>query len=206
MAEIQAGTRFAAIAPSVDVERRSALVNTTALDYTIEDIAAAVGGDVDLSAYLTIANAATTYQPLSGMASYLTTANAATIYQAISTLQASVYDALFGDGTLNNFTYSGAPFLGTVGISSYLNRKFSVRINTGTGTLPSGSVWFFNVENTYIFDDNSPVIISIQTESGYECSSFLMATGSTTRQVAIKNIGSSIPQNTKIWVFGFVIQ
>ena len=61
MAEIQAGTRFAAIAPSVDVERRSALVNTTALDYTIEDIAAAVGGDVDLSAYLTIADAEDTY-------------------------------------------------------------------------------------------------------------------------------------------------
>ncbi len=67
MAEIQAGTRFAAIAPSVDVERRSALVNTTALDYTIEDIAAAVGGDVDLSAYLTIANAETTYQAQADM-------------------------------------------------------------------------------------------------------------------------------------------
>ena len=51
MAEIQAGTRFAAIAPSVDVERRSALVNTTALDYTIEDIAAAVSGDIDLTEY-----------------------------------------------------------------------------------------------------------------------------------------------------------
>jgi hypothetical protein len=67
MAEIQSGTKFAAIAPSTDVDRRSSLVNTKSLEYTIEDIAAAVGGDVDLSAYLTIADAATTYQPLSTM-------------------------------------------------------------------------------------------------------------------------------------------
>lgn len=69
MAEIQSGTKFAAIAPSVDVDRRSALVNSTALEYTIEDIAAAVGGDVDLSAYLTIADAEETYQPKFDIAS-----------------------------------------------------------------------------------------------------------------------------------------
>ena len=73
MAEIQSGTKFAAIAPSVDVERRSALVNSTALEYTIEDIAAAVGGDVDLSAYLTIADAEETYQPKDSKLIYGTT-------------------------------------------------------------------------------------------------------------------------------------
>lgn len=107
MAEIQSGTKFAAIAPSVNVDRRSALVNSTALEYTIEDIAAAVGGDVDLSAYLTIANAASTYQPLSGMSSYLTIANAATTYQPKdSKLIYGTTTQLSGVG-FNSVTYTG---------------------------------------------------------------------------------------------------
>lgn len=67
MAEIQAGTIFAAIAPNTDVDKKSALINEKSLTYTIEDIAAAVGGDVDLSAYLTIADAETTYQAQADM-------------------------------------------------------------------------------------------------------------------------------------------
>ena len=41
---IPAGTRFEAIKPTTDVNRRSALVNAQDLTYTIEDIAAAAGG------------------------------------------------------------------------------------------------------------------------------------------------------------------
>jgi hypothetical protein len=67
MAEIQAGTIFSAIAPNTNTNRRSAIVNRHTLVYTIEDIAAAVGGDVDLSAYLTIADAETTYQAQADM-------------------------------------------------------------------------------------------------------------------------------------------
>jgi hypothetical protein len=44
MADIQAGTKFAAIAPNVNVDRRSAQINARSLEYTIEDIINAVGG------------------------------------------------------------------------------------------------------------------------------------------------------------------
>ncbi len=63
MAEIQAGTIFSALAPNTNTNRRSAIVNRHTLVYTIEDIAAAVSGDIDLSDYLTISEAAETYQP-----------------------------------------------------------------------------------------------------------------------------------------------
>jgi hypothetical protein len=69
MAEIQAGTIFAAIAPNTDVDKKSALINEKSLTYTIEDIAAAVSGDIDLSDYLTIEDAEETYQPKFDIAS-----------------------------------------------------------------------------------------------------------------------------------------
>jgi hypothetical protein len=148
MAEIQAGTRFAAIAPSVDVERRSALVNTTALDYTIEDIAAAVGGDVDLSAYLTIANAATTYQPLSGMSSYLTTANAATTYQPLSGM--SSYLTTANAATTYQPLSGMSSYLTTANAANTYQSKFVIG-NTQqlfiTNNVPDGAISNLGVSN-----------------------------------------------------------
>ena len=43
---IPAGTKFEAIKPTTNVNRRSALVNANDLTYTIADIAATVGGNV----------------------------------------------------------------------------------------------------------------------------------------------------------------
>lgn len=73
MAEIQAGTIFSAVAPNTNVKRRSAILNNHTLAYTIEDIATAVTGDIDLSEYLTIADAEETYQPKANKYIYPTT-------------------------------------------------------------------------------------------------------------------------------------
>jgi len=56
---IPAGTKFEAIKPTTNVNRRSALVNANDLTYTIEDIAAAAGGTFPITNnYITKANSA----------------------------------------------------------------------------------------------------------------------------------------------------
>jgi hypothetical protein len=56
---IPAGTKFEAIKPTTNVNRRSALVNANDLTYTIEDIAAAAGGTFPITNnYIPKANSA----------------------------------------------------------------------------------------------------------------------------------------------------
>jgi hypothetical protein len=56
---IPAGTKFEAIKPTTNVNRRSALVNANDLTYTIEDIAAAAGGTFPITNnYIPRANSA----------------------------------------------------------------------------------------------------------------------------------------------------
>jgi hypothetical protein len=179
MAEIQAGTIFSAIAPNTNTNRRSAIVNRHTLVYTIEDIAAAVGGDVDLSAYLTIADAEDTYQPLSGMSSYLTSADAMGIYQPISGMSsylttanaASTYQTLIPNkiadsitGVTSNVT-SGNIVNANQGI--VLPNLGNVTSQTGTIIVRMGNAvsWAvggyvsFPVENSYI-TNNTRVFLS----------------------------------------------
>jgi hypothetical protein len=133
MAEIQAGTRFAAIAPSVDVERRSALVNTTALDYTIEDIAAAVSGDIDLTEYLTITDAEETYL---------------TITDAEETYQAKNSKLIYGTTT----QLSGVGFNGLTPTGLEIQAGDS---NCGT--------FMLNKDNTVTWGANGSYIMSVNT-------------------------------------------
>jgi hypothetical protein len=64
MATVPAGTIFSAIKPGTNVDKRSALINRNTLEYTIEDIASSVSGDIDLTEYLKIVDAASTYLKL----------------------------------------------------------------------------------------------------------------------------------------------
>ena len=204
MAEIQSGTKFAAIAPSVDVDRRSALVNSTALEYTIEDIAAAVGGDVDLSAYLTIADAEDTYQPISGMSSYLTTANAATTYQP------KEIKLIYGPSTeLITVADNGVSFSG---LSLEAGNS-----TCGTFTLFKGNTETWGSNGTYtafvsttavLANFNSVINISIdQYGSNYSIIAINNAIQAGSGFVVrIKNIGSSITDYISIVINWSVIK
>ena len=167
MAEIQSGTKFAAIAPSVDVDRRSALVNTKSLEYTIEDIAAAVGGDVDLTAYLKIVDAAATYQPLSGMSSYLTTANAATTYQPLSGM--SSYLTTANAATTYQPLSGMSSYLTTANAATTYQAKFNVDTSIrilylNQNVSSSGQVYLGAIS---VDASKNVGRIAVQTNSGY---------------------------------------
>jgi hypothetical protein len=165
MAEIQAGTIFAAIAPNTDVDKKSALINEKSLTYTIEDIAAAVGSDVDLSAYLTIEDAEDTYQTIAGMSSYLTSADAMGIYQPIADMTTDVNDIVFGGTRTDVFFYAtqdvfanNASFLP----SQTRNQRYgTVYFDSNGYTLAANSVMYITLLNNTILS-NSVVLITVE--------------------------------------------
>jgi hypothetical protein len=146
MAEIQAGTIFSAIAPNTNTNRRSAIVNRHTLVYTIEDIAAAVGGDVDLSAYLTIADAEDTYQAQADMTT-------------------DVNDIVFGGTRTDVFFYAtqdvfanNASFLP----SQTRNQRYgTVYFDSNGYTLAANSVMYITLLNNTILS-NSVVLITVE--------------------------------------------
>lgn len=203
MADIPSGTIFAAIAPNTDVDKKSALINEKSLTYTIEDIAAAAGGDLDLSEYLKIVDAASTYQTLSGMSSYLTSADAMGIYQPISGMSsylttanaASTYQSKFIIGNSQQlFVTTAVPDgvignLGTSNVASGTTRgSFQIQCNQ---PLSAGGVVYFSV-NLDTVNGNARVIVSprvsIYTQLITCCVSQI---GTNFFQVLVKNIGFS---------------
>ena len=185
MAEIQAGTIFSAIAPNTNTNRRSAIVNRHTLVYTIEDIAAAVGGDVDLSAYLTIADADETYQPLSGMSSYLTTANAATTYQAKPIKSAQGLRSINANVPNNSVVSAGVA--NSTGGSSYGSTRLQVQSGF---TWSVGGTVLYTFRNT-LLNSTSNIFLSIQagtTSQMFTIVSFYITDGEL--EILVKNTGS----------------
>jgi hypothetical protein len=167
MADIPSGTIFAAIAPNTDVDKKSALINEKSLTYTIEDIAAAAGGDLDLSEYLKIVDAEDTYQPISGMSSYLTSADAMGIYQTIAGMSSYLTsaDAMGIYQPISDM----ANYLTTAAAASYYQAKFNVDSTVRTLTLnqnvsSSGSAYLGTIN---VGAGKNSGRISVQTGSGF---------------------------------------
>ena len=225
MAEIQSGTKFAAIAPSVDVDRRSALVNTKSLEYTIEDIAAAVGGDVDLTDYLKIVDAAATYQPLSGMSSYLTTANAASTYQPISGM--SSYLTTANAATTYQTLLGMSSYLTTSNAAAIYQQKFNIAdddtlfINSnvlsgsyvdafGVSVAPgksSGTV-YLQINTPYTWTDNGTVYFYVSCSYASVTSKILLTcTSNSYNHIAFATVYNQTPGQFYVSVrnMGFAI-
>jgi hypothetical protein len=153
MAEIQAGTIFAAIAPNTDVDRRSALVNERTLSYTIEDIAAAVGSDVDLSAYLTIEDAEDTYQTQADMT---------------TDVNDIIYNATRYSGAVQVLT-SNIPTGTTVGLSAILDNARQgtrrIQLQAGAASIQAGGQLSLYIESDVITE--SSVILCSVSSSNY---------------------------------------
>jgi hypothetical protein len=155
------------------------------LSYTIEDIAAAVGGDVDLSAYLTIADADETYQPLSGMSSYLTTANAATTYQAKPIKSAQGLRSINANVPNNSVVSAGVA--NSTGGSSYGSTRLQVQSGF---TWSVGGTVLYTFRNT-LLNSTSNIFLSIQagtTSQMFTIVSFYITDGEL--EILVKNTGS----------------
>lgn len=195
MAEIQSGTKFAAIAPSTDVDRRSALINTKSLEYTIEDIAAAVSGDIDLTEYLTITDAEDTYLAIT---------------DAEETYQPKEIKLIYGTSTeLSTVADNGVSFSG---LSLQAGNS-----TCGTFTLFKGNTETWGSNGTYtafvsttavLANFNSVINISIdQYGSNYSIIAINNAIQAGSGFVVrIKNIGSSITDYISIVINWSVIK
>lgn len=102
---------------------------------------------VDLSSYLTSANAASTYQTQAGMSSYLTTANAATTYTSIAN---SRYQFVSDAGTTYTVPASAVTANGNTIIELSNNSLTSITINTSTATgKTAGDYVYVSITGTY---------------------------------------------------------
>jgi hypothetical protein len=105
---IPAGTKFEAIKPTTNVNRRSALVNANDLTYTIEDIAAAAGGGASFPI-------ATGYMPKADALGNL--------------VQSSLYES--AGNALNGTFSSGILFESAVGVNLLNVDNFARYMNFG---------------------------------------------------------------------------
>jgi hypothetical protein len=121
---------------------------------------------VDLSAYLTSATAASTYQTISGMSSYLTTSTAASTYQTISGMSsylttsaaastyltqsnaASTYQTISGMSSYLTTSSAASTYQTQAGMSDYLSKAGNLaglantataRTNLGLGTMATAT-------------------------------------------------------------------
>jgi hypothetical protein len=116
------------IQPSVGITFPDATVQTTAYTGAAPGYITSVSSPlsvssgnltIDLSAYLTSATAASTYQTLAGMSSYLTTASAASTYLTQSNA-ASTYQTLSGMSSYLTTSSAASTYQTIAGMSSYL--------------------------------------------------------------------------------------
>lgn len=153
----------------------------------------------DLSSYLTTANAATTYQPLSGMASYLTTANAATTYQPKAnkyiypttielTTSIAANEILFSEVTIE----AGAATCGT----------FQINFTGGGSWAGTGS--YRVAVNTTAIASSYNSVLNISLDFSAESRSIIpinqAASGGGGFSVILRNVGTSTSTQTFITV------
>ena len=105
---------------------------------------------VDLSAYLTTATAASTYQTIAGMSSYLTSATAASTYAVIAAGQptsGTVGQVLTKNSGTNYDSYWATPVIGD---KYYTTSTTSLAIGTGTKSLTVGTGLSYTTQQTVI--------------------------------------------------------
>lgn len=178
---------------------------------------------VNLSQYLTISNAAATYQPLSGMSSYLTTASAASTYQTqagmssylTSSTAASTYAPIASgqpsNGTIGQFLVKNS---GTAYDSSwttvYLGDRYltssttSLTIGTGAKTLTVGTGLSYSSQQDIViaYDASNhmhAVVTSYNSSTGALVVDVQNKTGSGTYTSWVVNVGGTVPLQSVNW-------
>ena len=146
---IPAGTKFEAIKPTTNVNRRSALVNANDLTYTIEDIAAAAGGTFPITNnYIPKASAGSLVNSSLLETTGLGGSNLAGNYDngLYFTYQSSavLFSASGDSGNVNAYAHIGDVF-GTSGPSWGINIDGSVAFPYLTIALAGTSVLFFDI-------------------------------------------------------------
>ena len=121
---IPAGTKFEAIKPTTNVNRRSALVNANDLTYTIEDIAAAAGGGASFPI-------ATGYMPKADALGNL--------------VQSSLYES--PSNALNGTFSSGILFESAVGVNLLNIDNFAKYMNFGDIFGITGTSFGLKIDN-----------------------------------------------------------